>query len=189
MNRNQQDQNFGMKDSFNLFYAAAKVHAYCFFPFIRRDFGSDALGLPAFLAMLLMLMVGGLGRVPDMFTYLCFWFGALIIQRTKTAELVRRGVIRHSRYEGDPWLAFCIPFVHKTSIAKGLIEPVLCLAAGAALETVSHELGVFVMAGAVSLAVVEGIHRELNRKRLTAMRDAEIEQRWLAARYRGEIDD
>ena len=35
MNQKQQDQKFGMRESFNLFYAVAKVHAFCFLPIIR----------------------------------------------------------------------------------------------------------------------------------------------------------
>ena len=46
----------------------------------------------------------------------------------------------------------------------------------------------FVGWGALSMAVVAMIDRQLDNKRLEAMRDAEIEQRYLAARYRGEID-
>ena len=189
MNQNQQNQEFGMKDSFNVFYAVCRVHTFCFLPFIRRDFGTDALGFPAACALLLMLMVGGLGRIPEMFPYLLFWLFVMMWQRGRTSRLVRRGVVWHSRYEGDPWLALSIPFVRKASTAKRLIEPVLCLLVGAALHDVSHGLGVFVMAGFFSLAAVDGIHREIDRKQLAAMRDAEIEQKWLAARYRGQVDD
>jgi hypothetical protein len=188
VNQNQQENKIGMRESFNLFYAAAKVHAMCFWPIIRRDFGTEALGFPAFFAMVLMLLVGGLGRTPELLAYLGFWLLMLICQRARTFQLVRRGVVWHSRYEGYPWLALCIPFIRKESKAKSL-EPVLCLLAGAALYQFSEGLGVFVMAGFFSMAVVDGINRELDRKRLAAMRDAEIEQKWLAARHRGLVDE
>ena len=153
------------------------------------DFGTEALGFPAFFAMLLMLLVGAFGRLPEMFSYLACWLVVLMCQRLRTFWLVRRGVILHSRYEGYPCVALSLPFVHKVSTAKGVIEPLLCLLAGAALDPFSHGMGVFFMVGCFSLAIVEGIHRELDRKRLAAMRDAEIEQKWLAARYRGPADD
>jgi len=190
MNQNQQENKIGMRESFNLLYAAAKVHSMCFWPiFLRRDFGTEALGFPAFFALVLMLLIGGLGRMPEMFPYLGFWLFMLILQRARTFRLVRQGVVWHSRYEGYPWLALCIPFVRKESRAKSLVEPVLCLLAGAALYQVYQGLGVFVMAGFFSMVVVDGINRELDRKRLAAMRNAEIEQKWLVARYRGLVDE
>ena len=38
-------------------------------------------------------------------------------------------------------------------------------------------------------AIAGAIVVEVDRKKLQAMRDAEIEQRYLAGRYRGEIDE
>ena len=190
MNQNQQEQQFGMRESFNLLYAAAKVHAMCFWPIIRRDFGTEALGFPAFFAMVLMLMVGAFGRIPEMFPYLGFWLIMLILARARTFQMVRQGVVWHSRYEGIPWLALCFPLIRTESRAKRMMEPVLCLLAGAAVyQLLSHGLGVFIMAGFLSMAIVVGINDELDRKRLAAMRDAEIEQKWLVARYRGQVDE
>jgi hypothetical protein len=189
LNQNQQENKFGMRESFNLLYAMAKVHAMCFWPFIRRDFGPATLGFPAFYALLLMLLIGGLGQIPEMFPYLGFWLFAFICQRARTSRLVRKGVIWHSRSEGYPWLAMSSPLARTESIARTLFEPLMCLFTGVALYQVSQGLGVFVVAGFGSLIMVEGINRELDRKRLAAMRDAEIEQKSLAARYRGLVDE
>jgi len=189
MNQNQQEQQFGMRESFNLMYAVAKVHAFCFWPFIRRDFGTDATGFPAFFAMILMIFVGSLGRIPEMFPFLGLWILMLACQRARTFKRVRQGVIWHSRYEGYPWLALRFPLVRTEARAKSLMEPVLCLLAGVALVQISEKLGMFVMAGFISMAIVDGINREIDRKRLAAMRDAEIEQKWLVARYRGQVDE
>jgi hypothetical protein len=189
MSQNPQQEKFGLRENTNLAYAIAKIHAFSFYPFIRRDFGTDAFGFPAFCAMILMLLYGGLARVPEMFPYLALWLGMVLAQRLRTATLVRRGFRWHSRYEGYPIVAFFVPFIRKESTAKGLIEPLILLAVGAFLHQVSPPFGAFVLAGCVSLALVEGMHREINRRRLVAMRDAEIEQRYLTARYRGEVDD
>jgi hypothetical protein len=189
MSQNQQEQKFGMRESFNLFYAVAKVHAMCFWPIIRCDFGTEGLGFAAFFAMILMLAVGALSRTPELFPYLGFWVVAVLCQRARTLRLVKQGLVGHSRYEGTPWLALRIPRMRTEARAKRLGEPVLCLLAGVALYPLSPGLGLFVMAGFLSLTVVDSIHRELERKRLAAMRDAEIEQKWLAARYRGQVDE
>ena len=50
-------------------------------------------------------------------------------------------------------------------------------------------VGVFVAAGCFSLAMVEGIGREVNRMRVQRMRDAQIENQMLAERFRGQRHD
>jgi hypothetical protein len=188
--QNQNQQQFGMRESCNLMYALAKIHAMCFWPIIRRDFGTDALGRPAGFALVLMLLVGGLGRIPEMFPYVGLWLFMLLYQRSRTAKLVKQGTIWHSFYEGYPAIALGCKLVRCSEAkAKQFIEPMLCLAVGVALTDFSQGLGMFVMAGCVSMAIVDGINREIDRKRLAAMRDAEIEQRWLVARYRGQVDE
>jgi hypothetical protein len=189
MNQNQQEQQFGMRESFNLLYAGVKIHAMCFLPIIRRDFGSEALGFRAFYAMVLMLAVGSLWRIPEMFPFLGFWIVMVCYQRGRTQRLVKQGVIWYSRYEGYPWLAMRSPLALTEARAKKLIEPALCLFVGVGLYPLAPGLGVFVMAGFFTLAAVNSIDRELDRKRLMAMRDAEIEQKWLVARYRGQVDE
>lgn len=187
MNQNQQENKFGMREGFNLLYALCKIHAYCFWPILRRDFGTNGLGFPAFFAMFLILLVGALGRIPEMFPYLGVWLLALACQRIRTFWLVRHGAVWHSRYEGYPWLALCFLRDGKESKARLLVEPVLCLLIGVALYQFYPRLGGFVMAGFLSMTMLEVINRELDRRRLAAMRDAEIEQRWLGARYRGQV--
>jgi hypothetical protein len=189
MPQNQQTNKIGMRESFNLMYALCKVHAYCIWPLIRRDFGTDAMGFPAFFALLLMLLVATLARIPELFPYVGVWLLAVLWQRTRTMRLVKQGAVWHSRYEGTPWLALRLMRSDKDSTARRMVEPMLCLAAGIVLYQVSPGLGGFVMAGCASMGMLAGINSELDRKRLAAMRDAEIEQRWLAARYRGQVDE
>jgi len=81
-----------------------------------------------------------------------------------------------------------VPFVRKESTARG-IEPLLCLLAAGALACWSPGVGFFVAIAGVANAVAAAIVVEADRKKLEAMRDAEIEQRYLAARYRGEIEE
>jgi hypothetical protein len=185
----QQQQLVGVRHIFYLLYAVFKIHAICFWPFMRRDFGTQALGIPAIFAMLLMLTIGAVGNIQAMAPYLGLWSIAFCYQCGRTQRLVNQGVVWHSRHEGFPWLGLRFPFIRTEARAKRLMEPVICCIAGIALLPVSPGLGLFVAAGCFSLAIVDNIHREFNRKRLMAMHDAEIEHRYLAARYRGEVDE
>jgi hypothetical protein len=174
------------KDSFDVVYALAKGHATCFLPFLRKNFGSEALGIPGLIAFILMLLVGGLGRIPEMSPFLGVWIIAMAYQRASTMRAMRRGVIRHSRYEGD----VDTKVIKSRATVKQFLEPLVCVTAWLCFEQMgfSHNFAMFFAWGAVSMALVAMIDRQLDNKRLEAMRDAEIEQRHLAARYRGEID-
>jgi hypothetical protein len=189
MNQNQQQQPLHVRHIFYLLYAVLKIHTMCFWPFMRCDFGTQALGIPAIFAMLLMLTFGAAGNIPEMLLYLGLWSIVFCYQVGRTQRLVNRGVTWHSRYEGYPWLGLKFPFIRTEARAKRLMEPAICCVAGVALLPFYHGLGLFVAAGFFSLAIVDNIHREFERKRLMAMHDAEIEHRYLAARYRGEVDE
>lgn len=65
----------------------------------------------------------------------------------------------------------------------------LCLLAGVLLMPLDQAVGVFVAMGAFSLAIVEGIGREVNRARVQRMRDARIENELFAERFRGQRND
>src|SRR5437773_6831580 len=96
---NDKDFNLSRKDSFNIFYALAMGHAMCFLPFMRRNFGSEALR-PGLISLVIMLVVGSLGQIPEMWPFLGLWLFVLLCHRVSTLRAVRQGVIRHSRYGG-----------------------------------------------------------------------------------------
>jgi len=183
---NENGFNPSRKDTFNFVYAAAKGYSTCFTPFIRRNFGSEALGFPGLFAFIIMLVVGSFGRIPEMWPYLAVWIVAMLLQRASTMRAMRRGVVRHSRYDGDVDRKL---FKNRTTV-KQFFEPVACVIAAVCFEQLgaSHSFALFVGWGAFPLAFVAMIDRQLWNKRVQAMRDAEIEQRYLAAKFRGEVE-
>jgi hypothetical protein len=183
---NEQGFNLSRKDSFNIVYVLAKAHAMCFLPFLRKNFGSEALGWFGLCAFVFMLVVGSFARIPEMWPFLGLWMLFVVFHRVSTIRAVRRRVIRHSRYEGD----VDTRLIKSPTIVKQVVEPLVCVFAGVCLEAygTSHSFALFVGWGCLSLALVALIDRQLDNKRLAAMRDAAIEQQYLAARYRGEIE-
>lgn len=175
------------RDSFNLLYALAKGHAMCFLPFFRRNFGSEALGWPGFIAFILMLAVGSFGRIPELISFIGIWMLVMLYQRANTMRQMRRGVVRHSRYEGDVKAKYC----RNPETVRHVLEPLACVIFGVLIEFtgISHGLAMFVGSGVVSLSWVAAIDRQLVNKRVEAMRDAAIEQEYLAARFRGESEE
>jgi hypothetical protein len=184
---NEKGFNLSRKDSFNLLYAVARGHAMCFLPFFRKNFGSEALGVPGLIAFVLMLLVGGFGEIPEMLYFMGLWLVAMLYQRTNTMVAMWKGVVRHSRYEGD----VDTKLIRNRSTVKLILEPVTCGLFGLCIEMsgISHGLAVFIGMGFFSLSAVAWIDRQLEHKRLEAMRDAAIEQSYLASRYRGETEE
>jgi hypothetical protein len=152
--------------------------------------------------LIIMLLYGGLGRVPGMFVYVGCWLMLLMAQKVMTwdlarkardgrfrARLAQKGFSFHSRYWGYPWVAFIVPFVKKESTAVCLIEPMLCFALGYWIMGASPGVGGFVMVAGIASALAAAIVFEVQRKKLEAMRDAEIENRSLALTYRSETEE
>ena len=175
-------QRSSREDGLGLLYMATNVVATCVTPFMRHSFGVEALGFPGFFA--LVLMITCTASVPRMPLFIAAWLIALITQRLWTFRLVRKGIRWHSRYAGYPWLAMRMPFVRSEETATGFVEPMICFLAGVALCPLSESLGGLVMLTAPALMIRNGIEKELQRKRLQRMHDAEIEQRCMSDRFR-----
>lgn len=183
----QQQQNndqMRMKDSFNLFYVLVNGHALTCSVFLRTNFGKEAIGFSGIAAALMILLYGGLMQSYATWVFFCIWMLAVLCQRMKQFQNWRNGVIVHSRYNGFPWLAFKLfPRLKNEGNAKGT-EAFMCLAVGWLLTYIDQPLGWLIMGGFLSIMFSEAIMVEFNRKRLQAMRDAEIEQQYLAEQYR-----
>jgi hypothetical protein len=172
-----------MAASFNGAAILANAHALTCTVFIRTDFGREGIGINGLIAMLLILGYGSFAHCYPMFIYFLLWVLAVICQRIKQFINWRRGVILHSQYNGYPWLSRRL-FPRMSELNARGVDAFLCLAAGGLIAQFNQPLGWFVMAGFVSILFSEAVMVESTRKRLQAMRDAEIEQRYLAEQYK-----
>jgi len=180
MNEQQPDDKFTMKGSFNALLYGAQVHSACIWPFLRLGAGVEALRWqgPAAFMLLCLLSAGS----QSMLVYLAIWLVFVARQRIKADPS------QHSRYTGYPVVAIRVPGFRTEMKAKAL-ECILCLVAGVLLMSLDEAVGAFVAAGCFSLAIVEGVGREVNRLRVQRMRDAQIENQMLAERFRGQRHD
>ena len=129
-----------------------------------------------------------LAPCPQLVPFFGIWLVFVIIQRLRTAQLVRRGVVMHSRYAGDPLVMKFLPFIRTVGTAN-LLEVMICFAAGLVLAAYWPPLGGFVLIGAGGMVIMFSIDDQIIRNRKQAMRDAEIEQKFLADLHRGRRDD
>lgn len=182
-------QNFdalmNSRTGLNLFTILVAGHATCFTVFLRHSFGTRALGRNGVVACLLILLYACAMEDPASLLFLGIFLFALVIQRLKTFQLYRAGVEWHSYYAGYPWLAMRCPLVRSEGTAKWL-EPAFCLLIGSCLCPLSEPLGLFVTLGMFSLMFVRGFETQIMANRMRAMRDSAIEQRNMAAIFRGE---
>ena len=167
-------------DPLGVLYFLCTVHATCITVFLRTGFGSEALGIPGICALLLLLFC--MGTEPLMCYWLALWLIALVVQRITTWRLIRRGAMLHSRYAGRSLLTKIPFFRNERHIA--ILEGLLCFGLGALLLAVSQFMGVFLMAGFLSLVIRMGIEESLTNRRLQRMRDAQIEGRWYGDQMR-----
>lgn len=189
MQQQQKNEKFGMdlRESMNATYAIAYIHTMCLLPFLRCNFGTNVPGIAGIAALILLLFMTA-SQDPAMTVFLFLWLLALACQRCRTWRLVSNGWREHSQYGGRPWLAMLIPFV-RTEMAAKTIEPGLCFLVGGLLCGLSETLGLFVMAGIVSLTIVRGIQLESLRRQMTAYHDLQIEQQAMSERVRGVRND
>src|SRR5699024_1863919 len=115
----------------NFLFVVVRAHATTLTVFLRRGFGSEALGWPGLWALLL-LALAALGS-PVMGYYLVAWLVALICQRALTLTSRER---RHSLDDGYPWLAMWL--AKNPASACGVVEPILCLVVGTVLGAMAE---------------------------------------------------
>jgi hypothetical protein len=177
-----------MNSGLNLLRLLVDGHAACVAPFMRSGMGANYPGVDGLVGLVMILLYAAQMRDRFMVWYFWIWLAAIAYRRIETVRLIRRGWAEHSRYTGTP-LALKLPFVKNEMTAKNAIEPAICFLIGVCLLPISEALGAFVMLGYLSLGIQRGLQSQVNRMRLRQMRDAAIEQRQLAERFRGERDD
>lgn len=186
MLQQQQNDRQDMKGGFNLVYVILHGFATSVTPFTRTGFGQEAFGISSIVALLLMIGFGSFGNSYAMWVFLWLWVLAVLRQRVTQMQNRKKGVICHSRYQGYPWLAFKLfPRIKDEGNAKGA-EAFLVMSIGALLGyCLDPALGWFLALGGIGTLCIEAFAAEVMKRRLQDMRDAEIEQRDLAERFRG----
>lgn len=183
MNHHRPFDGLTLSRMFDWLYVALAGYATCFTVFTRRRFGREALGVNGVAALIILIVYSSCYPYSrGMGLFFVLWFVALILQRLCTVILARRRSV-HSHCTGYPWLGYMVPFVRKYMTAV-FIECLVLFVLGVFLMPVDFALGQFVFYGAGSVFLKTGIDEDIERRRLFRMRDAEIEQRSLADRYR-----
>ncbi len=174
--------NNGMSGGYLLLNCAATLVT----PITRGVFGSHALGVNGIITCV-GLIYFAVAHPPAMI-YLAVWLAFLVCRRIATFERMRRRVPIHSKYNGYPWLALrLMPLVKNEVLSKCLVEPVLVAAVGLLVIRWDEPLGWMFLIAASGIYFTSYMDRVCDANALRAMRDASIEQRTLASRFRGQL--
>lgn len=181
--RPQPGDHLTMASSVNGLNILANAHASTLTPFSRTDFGSEGLGMPGLIGAGIILAWGCYFNSYPMFIYFLVWMGVLLCQRVKTFINWRRGAANHSRYNGYPWIARRF-FPRLSEPNAKAVEAFAYLGIGGLIAQFCPPLGWYLMLGLPSILISEAIIVETTRRRLQAMRDAEIEQEYMNEMYK-----
>ena len=178
-------QNQGRPDfktSMNVANALCTIHQRCIVVPFRNHWGKRALGLPCALAFVLMFFWVGFSQDPLMLGWFVAWCLFYVVRRIEAGRL--SGQV-HSHDDGCP-----INLGKNERLAKRFFEPLLIGLLGGGLRWFYIEQGWspvglpnFLLAGVVSLIVVEAFKKQIWERRIDDMNDARFEQESLLRDY------
>lgn len=149
-------------------------HAACLTPITRKGAGSSAMGIPVFTAALLYWFWIMGTRSEAIIGFGLAWMVCVVFHRIQ--RLKAEG---HSWYVGYP--VFTGWLVHDERWAR-VLEGGILVVFGLMFEVPLHPVSHFLMLCGVSIVFIEALMWKAARKRIVAVRDAEIEAMQLGRR-------
>ncbi|HEY7328617.1 MAG TPA: hypothetical protein VH592_13315 [Gemmataceae bacterium] len=187
----QHDITQEWKRNFNIAYTLGVIYQRAFTVVTRSHFGSQALGMPTFLALVFM----GLFYVATADSFMLIWIAAWLICLVKRrAESINCAAHIPSQYDGVPRDAMM--FTKSERIARMVVEPLMIGLIGLGLKWVYEECGWspaglpwFFINGMFALAFVEVVGKSVWDRKIQAIRDAKLEQQSLMEDYQNRYGD
>jgi hypothetical protein len=191
----QQKEGSDLKRNFNFAYAVMVMHQRALTIPMRNHYGTQALGIPCALALVLMVLWGMPSRDPFKWMWIGMWLICQIHRRIQSVRLAHDGVRIHSQYDGWPFEA--IRFGRTERAAKMIVEPIMVGVLGGILYWIygaylgmpPYGLPYFLLAGLFTLPFVEMVKKTVGERRSQSMMDARLEQEAIARAFRNRWGD
>lgn len=166
----------------------AQVFAVSVQPLLRTRLGERYLGIEAGLVLLLIPLYSVFWKGADttwLYAYLGVFVIACIGAKSDARRRARRGDHEHSFYGGDSLLGRVWPFRRcREATLKGTVEPLVIASAGCAVMSANAPLGSYLLWSAVAMRMTQKLAEGYQRARMLDLRDAYLEQRQVANRFR-----
>jgi hypothetical protein len=156
--------------------------------FLHSGFGVryfDGAAAAVFLIAFIFPVFGNGDDPETMLWFLAAYWASLIWHRLAAAWRRRRDGFQHSHYSGYPRLMRLPVFrMMKESVFKTIVEPPLVFFGGVFLMPLSETLGTYCVIASFGMVVNAAFRNAFQRVRMLDMRDAYIEQKYIAERFR-----
>jgi len=173
----QNDITENWKRNFNIATWLATIHQRGIVVVCRNQWGTQALGLSCFFALLLMAAWAAFSRDIFMWGWIGFWMLCFLMRRIEALRI--EGQV-DSRFDG--WPKDAIRYCGSESIAKLVVEPILVAILGGIAYWLYTNAGLsprglpaFLLTGVFTLPFVESVKQAAWKRRLRNMRDAQLE--------------
>ncbi|TWT45295.1 hypothetical protein RAS1_17170 [Phycisphaerae bacterium RAS1] len=180
----------GYRNFIGLISFVARAFAVSVEVFLHRadSFGERYLGLQAGAALLLIFFWPVFCEPHHDATPMIYFAGLFVLScmLVRIRVFVRRrrgGPQPHARYSGTPELLHRFKRLDEVKV-KQTVEPFLTFAIGAVMLNFSPPLGGYLMIASAGLLISNGQVAEYERRRVSDMHDAYLEQRGVAERFR-----
>ena len=155
--------------------------------FLRKDFGSEYLGMQA-AAAFLFIPLYAIAGVPQydpvpMFQYWILYVLFCLHHRLGVIRRTWRGERGHRYYNGVPGLGRTFPRLSEVTVKK-VVEPLFVCGVGFLLFQFLPPLGLFLLIGGGCLAFTQWDWDLRMRRRAREMHEAMLEQEEVADRFR-----
>ena len=155
--------------------------------FTRARFGERYLGVPGLCVVPAVLVYTTFWQGYDLeplMVYLGLWGLAYFCAHADIAERRKKGKLEHSQYSGFPW--FLGSDTRSERAAKLFYEPGLLFVIAVVVASYDQPLGGWLMWGTVGAFFSSAMADLGQRRRMTDVRDAYIEQSMVARQFRDE---
>jgi hypothetical protein len=153
---------------------------------MRRHCGKHYIGREALFGIAIIFGYAAFAPAPHLIWLEALFCLSIALNWSTDAAMRKNGVIHHTFFDGDPWLARLIFRSKDDRRCKAYGEPLLAVFVSYCLyQRVPVYAGFFFVAACAMVIVQFGIERELQR-RLDEMHNGRIENEALTHKYRTE---
>lgn len=149
---------------------------------MRRHCGKDFLGAPAAVAVLLIPLYAAFCNAPQIIYLLPIHVVFVALHRASAWKRRLQGMVTHTYYEGDPWVARALLLTKDERQCRSTGEPLLALAAGGFLLPTAQGAGLYFIIGAFAMAIVQQFGDSQFQRRIDEMNNGRIENENLMRR-------
>jgi hypothetical protein len=142
---------------------------------MRRHCGKDFVGLTAFAGVLLIPVYVGFFNAPEIIYLLPVHVMFIVLHRASAWTRRLRGMVTHTFYEGDPWVARTLLFMKDERYCRSTSEPLLAVTAGLLLLPTAESAGFYFIIGGFAMAIVQQFADSQHQRRIDEINNGRIE--------------